>query len=117
VRDPGGRLILEEYRRMEEERRKRITAHLEKQGVAVPPGPGTWLRRAGAIYGRATSLLGTRVMLRIALSSGERASRRACAAIGPADRPDLIYLATLRAKSAGDLVDSLRQHLIDTRRR
>jgi hypothetical protein len=56
-------------------------------------------------------------MLRIALSASRRASRRACAHLGPLDRPDLAYLAMLRARSVGELRDALQQHLIDTRDR
>ncbi len=56
-------------------------------------------------------------MLRIVLSASRRASRRACASLGSSARPDLVYLATLRARNEGDLVDALRQHLIDTRPR
>ena len=116
LRDAGGRRILEDYMRMEGERRRRIGEHLERAGVVGSPGPGHFFRAAGALYGRMTSLLGTRVMLRIALSASQRASRRACARLGSPDRPDLLYLGSLRARSEGELADALRQHLIDTRR-
>ena len=101
---------------MEGERRRRIEQHLQKAGVATTAGPGPLFRAAGALYGRLTALLGTRVMLRIALSASRRASRRACARLGAPGPPDLQYLAGLRARSEGELLDALRQHLIDTRR-
>jgi len=115
VRDPGGRHIFEDYLRLEAERRRRIEDHLTSAGASLLPLPGLVLRAAGRVYGRLTSLLGTRLMLRIALSASRRASRRACASLGEQARPDLIYLATLRAKSEGELCLALRQRLIDTR--
>jgi hypothetical protein len=54
-------------------------------------------------------------MLRIVLSASARASRRACGSLGGPGEPERIYLATLRARNEGELLDSLRQHLIDTR--
>jgi hypothetical protein len=117
LRDEGGRAILEIYLRAEEDRRRRIERHLVRLG-AVPGTPlAALFGRAGAVYGRVTSWLGTRVMLRIVLSASRRASRRACASLGSSARPDLVYLATLRARNEGDLLDALRQHLIDTRPR
>ena len=55
--------------------------------------------------------------MRIALSASGRASRAACAALGAEATPDLVYFATLRARNEGDLLDALRQHLIDSRAR
>jgi hypothetical protein len=115
VRDPRGRNLLETYVGGEEDRRRRIRRHLEARGSAPPPGPARLFAALGRIYGRATSLLGTRVMLRIALSSAERAARRSCAFPGAGPRPDLQYLTALQARHVGELVDGLRQHLIDTR--
>ena len=69
---------------------------------------------AGRMYGRLTSVLGTRVMLRIALSASQRASKRACALLGDPADPEMVYLSTLRARNEGTLLDALRQHLIDT---
>ena len=117
LRDRDGRAILESYVRSEEDRRRRIERHLEGRGAAA----STRLRRlfggAGRLYGRATSWLGTRLMLRIILSASRRAARRACASLGADPRPEMIFLATLRARNEGDLLDAMRQHLIDTRPR
>lgn len=121
MRDDEGRRLLGENLRAEAERRRRIEEHLVRAGGAETPaasaGAGRLFRAAGGLYGRLTSLLGTRAMLRIALSSSRRASRRACARLGPEGRPDLSYLAMLRARNAGDLRDALQQHLIDTQAR
>ncbi len=115
LRDTAGRAILQEYLRNESERRRRIEEYLSRTGVRRPPGPGRLFAAAGALYGRVTSLLGTRVMLRIVLTASRRASRRACARLGPVERPEIAYLASLRARSEGDLLDALRQHMIDSR--
>ena len=115
LRDQGGRRILEDYLEREAERRRRIGDHLARAGQASGAGPGCLFRSVGTAYGLVTALLGSRVMLRIALSASKRASRRACEGVGPADRPDLVYLGTLRARSEADLRDELQQHLIDTR--
>lgn len=117
LRDAAGRAILQEYLRNESERRRRIEEYLARKGVPRPSGPGRLFATAGALYGRVTALLGTRVMLRIVLTASRRASRRACARLGPADRPEIAYLASLRARSEGDLLDALTQHLIDSRPR
>jgi demethoxyubiquinone hydroxylase (CLK1/Coq7/Cat5 family) len=117
LRDAVGRRILQEYLRNESERRRRIEEYLARKGVHRPSGPGRLFATAGALYGRVTSLFGTRVMLRIVLSASRRASRRACARLGPVERPEIAYLASLRARSEGDLLDALRQHLIDSRPR
>lgn len=115
--DPGGRALIETYIGAEEDRRRRLLRYLAGREVI----PGHFVRRlfatVGRIYGRLTASLGTRVMLRIALSGSRRAARRACAGLARSDEPDLVYLATLRARNEGDLLDSLRQHLIDTRPR
>lgn len=117
LRDAAGRALLEAYVRAEEDRRRRIERYLGTRGLAAPAGARRLFAAAGRAYGRITSLLGSRVMLRIVLSSSRRAARRACAAIGGEERPDLIFLTTLRARSVGELVDGLTQHLIDTRPR
>lgn len=113
--DPEGRRILADHLRAEEDRARRIARVLETRGLP----PATSLRRlfvlCGLAYGRLTALLGTRVMLRIVLSAGERAARGVCAAPEDAASPDLLYLTTLKARSREALVDRLRQHLIDTR--
>jgi hypothetical protein len=117
LRDAGGKRLIEAYVRAEEDRNRRLERHLLGRG-AVPTAA---LRRtfalAGDLYGRVSSRLGTRVMLRIALSSSRRAARRACALLGDIGQPELRLLATLRARNEGDLLDSLSQHLIDTANR
>lgn len=115
LRDPEGRRILEAYLRGDEDRGRRIEGYLLARGLAPAPPVRRTFAVLGRIYGRLTSLLGTRVMMRIALSSGERAARRACHALGDHPKPDVLFLATLRVRNEGDLVDALRQHLIDTR--
>ena len=115
LRDPEGRRLLEAYLTAEADRGRRIARCLDGRGLAPAPVVRRLFALCGRVYGRVTALLGTRVMLRIALSSGERASRRACEALGGSPAPDLLYLTTLRARNEGDLVDGLRQHLIDTR--
>ena len=117
LRDPGGRRILEEYLRAEEFRAARIEQHLTKLGATATPSIRRVFRGAGRLYGFLTSRLGSRIMLRIALSASRRSARRACAALGDAGRPDLLFLATLKARNEGDLLEGLRQHLIDTRPR
>lgn len=114
LRDGRAREIIAAYLRAESDRRLRLTRFLEDRGVR----PGARVRRlfagAGSLYGRATAWLGTRVMLRIAVSSSRRASRGACAALGRAAIPDLLYFASLRARNVGDLLQDLEQRLIDT---
>jgi len=114
--DREGRAILESYLRAEEDRRRRIERHVAALGARPAGFVRALFGGGGTIYGRLTSWLGPRVMLRIVLSASRRASRRACSAL-ESTRPDLIYLATLRARNEGDLHDSLTQHLIDTRPR
>lgn len=115
MRDAAGRGLIETYLRAEADRRRRIERHLATSGAAPPAALRRLFAVAGAIYGRVSALLGTRVMLRIALSASGRASRRACARLDPAEsRPEMIYLATLRARNEGELREALRQHLIDT---
>ncbi len=114
LRDDPAREILVAYLRAESDRRLRITRFLEAHGIR----PGIRVRRlfagAGGLYGRATAWLGTRVMLRIAASSTRRASRGACAALGRAATPDLLYFASLRTRNVSDLLQDLDQRLIDT---
>jgi hypothetical protein len=117
LRDARGRRLIETYLRAEEDRRGRIERYLAGRGAAPATAVRSCFTAAGALYGRLTSRLGTRVMLRIALSASRRAARRACAGLGAEARPELLYFATLRARNEGDLLDSLRQHLIDTRSR
>ena len=90
---------------------------LVARGAPIAPGVRSLFAAAGGLYGRLTSLLGSRVMLRIVLSASRRASRRACALLGDPASPELVYLSTLRARNEGALVDELRQHLIDTAKR
>jgi DNA-binding GntR family transcriptional regulator len=113
--DAGGRACLEVYLAAEAERRRRLEEAIARTGFR----PAAALRRlfaaAGRAYGGVTSWLGTRVMLRIVLSASRRASRRACARLEAAPTAEQQYLAALRARNEGDLVEAVRQHLIDTR--
>ena len=115
--DREAREILGEYRRGEDYRGRRIKDLLAAGGTTTAAPVRALFSAAGRLYGRATSCLGTRVMLRIVLSASERASRRACAAVGAPASPEAQFLATLKARNEGELADSLRQHLIDTRPR
>lgn len=117
LRDPGGRAILDLYLKSESERHRRIGDVLLRLAAAPSPRVRSLFSAAGRAYGLVTSLLGTRLMQRIVLSASRRASRNACAALGADPRPDLIYLASLRARNEGDLRDAMMQHLIDTRAR
>ncbi len=113
--DPEGRRLVQVYLRSEEDRRGRVERRLAASGV-VPAAPlRHFFTAVGKLYGRITSCLGTRVMLRIVLSASRRASRSACVSLSAAADPDLRLLATLRARNEGDLLGALRQHLIDTR--
>ncbi len=114
LHDPEGKRLIENYLRAETDRRRRIERYLGARGAPIPRAIRWLFAAAGTLYGRFTSLLGTRVMLRIALSASRRASRRACALLGNASDPELVYLSTLRARNEGELLDDLRQHLIDT---
>ena len=114
LRDPEGRRLIENYLRAETDRRRRIERIITARGGAVPRPVRSLFSSAGSFYGRLTSLLGTRVMLRIALSASRRASRRACSLLGGPSDPEIVYLSTLRARNEGTLFDDLRQHLIDT---
>ena len=96
------------------DRRKRIEKYLSGHGTPASPAVRFLFAAAGNAYGRATAVLGTRVMLRIALSASRRASRQACARLGDPANPELVYLSTLRARNEGELLDALSQHLIDT---
>jgi hypothetical protein len=114
LRDPVGRRLIEKYLVAEADRRKRIERYLADRRRPIPPLVRSLFAAAGSLYGRVTALLGTRVMLRIALSASRRAARRACVLLGdPTDR-EIAYLSTLRARNEGALLDELRQHLIDT---
>lgn len=117
VRDEAGRRLIDRYLSAEGDRRRRIERILEARAAPVSAATRSLFRAAGGAYGRLTSLLGTRVMLRITLSASRRASRRACTLLGERNDPDLLYLATVRARNEADLRDDLQQHLIDTRPR
>jgi len=117
LRDPDGTKVIETYLRAERDRRSRVERFLVARGAPIAPGVRSLFAAAGGLYGRLTSLLGSRVMLRIALSASRRASRRACALLGDPASPELVYLSTLRARNEGALLDELRQHLIDTAKR
>ena len=117
IDDPEGRAILETYLRGEAYRGRRIADLLAAGGVTAPAAVRALFSAVGRLYGRATSWLGTRIMVRIIMSASQRAARRACAAVGAAAPPEAQYLATLKARNEGDLADSLRQRLIDTRPR
>ncbi len=114
LRDPEGRRLIENYLRAESDRRTRIERVLAGRGEAIAAAPRLLFRAAGRTYGGLTALLGTRAMLRGALSSSRRASKRACALLGTASSPELAYLSTLRARNEGTLRDDLLQHLIET---
>jgi len=114
VRDAGGKRLIEKYLVAELDRRRRVEKCLSGRGAPASTAVRSLFAVAGNAYGRATSLLGTRIMLRIALSASRRASRQACARLGDSPDPELVYLGTLRARNEGDLLDALSQHLIDT---
>ena len=115
--DAGGRACIESYLAAEALRRRRLEEALARTGGRPVAALRRLFAAAGRAYGRLTSWLGTRVMLRITLSAGRRASRRACSCLAAAATPERQYLAALRARNEGDLVEALRQHLIDTRPR
>jgi len=117
LEDPQGRSLLQAYLRAEEDRGRRLALYLADRGAVPSASLLSFFAGLGRIYGRVTSRLGTRIMMRIALSASGRASRGACAALGASPTPDLVYFATLKARNEGDLLDALRQHLIDTRPR
>ncbi len=112
--DAEGRRLIEDYLRAETDRGRRIEHRLAGRGAAASPPVRALFAAAGGTYGRLTSLLGTRVMLRIALSASRKASKRACTLLGDPADPEMVYLSTLRARNEGELLDGLRQHLIDT---
>src|SRR6267143_5462438 len=113
LQDTGGRRLLENYLRAEIDRRERIERCLSVRDVEASPLMRSLFSGAGRLYGRLTSVLGTRIMLRIALSASTRASKRACSLLGVPSNPELVYLSALRARNEGELLDGLRQHLID----
>jgi hypothetical protein len=114
IGDDPARGMIAGFLAAEADRRLRMLRFLEDRGLR----PAAGLRRlfvfAGRSYGRVSSWLGDRVMLRIAASSIGRAGRAACAALDRAVAPDLVYFASLRARHAGDLRQDLEQRLIDT---
>jgi hypothetical protein len=114
LRDAGGRGLIETYLEAESDRRRRVLAYLFGQGVSASPAVRSLFAAVGSAYGRVTSCLGTRVMLRIALSASRGASKQACARLGDPAGPDVVFLSTLRARNEGELLDGLMQHLIDT---
>lgn len=114
LRDAEGKGLIESYLEAESDRRKRVLAYLSGQGASASPAVRALFAALGSAYGRATSCLGTRVMLRIALSASRGASKQACASLGDPAVPDIVFLSTLRARNEGDLLDGLTQHLIDT---
>lgn len=114
LRDAGGRELIESYLAAETDRRRRVLAYLAGQGVSASPAVRSAFSVLGTAYGRLTSCLGTRVMLRIALSASRGASKQACARLGSQAGPDLVFLGTLRARNEGELLDGLTQHMIDT---
>lgn len=118
LRDAQAAAILEAYLTGERFRASQIELYLGRKGLEPASFVRFLFRSFGRIYGRITVLLGTRLVLRIILSASKRASRGACASLGSEESPpDLVYLNTLRARNEGDLLDNLRQHLIDTRPR
>lgn len=114
LRDDGGKELIETYLKAESDRRRRVLAYLSGQGASASPAVRSLFAAVGSAYGRVTSCLGTRVMLRIALSATRGASKQACARLGDPAGPDLVFLSTLRARNEGELLDGLTQHLIDT---
>ena len=117
LRDANACAILETYLKGERFRASQIERYLGRQGLEPASFIRFLFRGIGRLYGRITALLGTRLMLRIILSASKRASRGARADLGNEAPPDLVYLNTLRARNEGDLLDNLRQHLINTRPR
>ena len=114
LRDAGGTRLIETYLEAERDRRRRVLAYLSGQGASASPAVRSLFAALGSAYGRVTSCLGTRVMLRIALSASRGASKQACARLGDPAGPDVVFLSTLRARIEGELLDELTQHLIDT---
>jgi hypothetical protein len=114
LRDPEGRRLIESYLQSECDRRARIERYLASRGAPLSPLLRSFFAAAGTLYGRLTSLFGTRFMLRTALSSSRRAAKRACSLLATGRSPEIVYLSSLGARNEGDLVDKLRQHLIDT---
>ena len=117
LRDAEACAILETYLRGEDFRAAQIEHHLRRQGLEPAAIVRLLFRGIGRIYGHLTALLGTRLMLRIVLSASRRAARGACRKLAEQSSPEVVFLDTLRARNEGDLLDTLRQHLIDTRAR
>ncbi|PYT16793.1 MAG: hypothetical protein DMF51_03830 [Acidobacteria bacterium] len=114
LRDVEGRRLIEDYLSAEIDRGRRIERRLAGRRVVPSSVMRAVFTAAGRLYGILTSVLGTRIMLRITLSASQRASKRACALLGRPSDPEIVYLSTLRARNEGELLDALRQHLIDT---
>jgi len=117
LRDEDAGAILANYLKGEKFRTAQIELYLGRQGFEPASVLRHFFRWLGRIYGHLTALLGTRIMLRIVLSVSGRAARGACGKLAEQVSPDLVYLNTLRARNEGDLLDTLRQHMIDTRPR
>src|SRR5262249_32097298 len=77
LRDPEGKRLIESYLQAEIHRQKRLERYLAARGASLSPAIRALFVAAGSAYGRLTSHLGTRVMLRMTLSSSRRAARRA----------------------------------------
>ena len=114
LRDAEGRRLIEDYLRAEFDRGQRIERRLAGRHVMLSSVTRALFSATGRLYGIITSIFGTRIMLRITLSASQRASRRACALLDNLADPEIMYLSTLRARNEGELLDALRQHLIDT---
>src|SRR5213594_1103952 len=104
LRDPEGKRLIENYVRAEADRRRRIERYLAARSAPIPRGVRRLFTAAGTLYGRLTSILGTRVMLRIALSASESASRPSCGLLGDPSEPEIAYLAAMRARNECRLV-------------
>src|SRR5262249_15745971 len=114
LRDPEGKRLIESYLQAEIHRQKRLERYLAPRRASPAPAIGAVVVAAGSAYGRLPRDLGTRVMLRMTLSSSRRAARRACGLLGAAADPELVNLSALRARNEGELSDDLCQHLIET---
>lgn len=115
LRDAQACAILRTYLKGEEFRAAQIEHYLRRQGLEPAAVVRLLFRGVGRLYGCLTALLGTRLMLRIVLSASCRAARGACEKLDRQGPPEVVFLNTLRARNEGDLVGSMRQHLIDTR--
>jgi hypothetical protein len=114
LRDANACAILTNYLEGEKFRAAQIEHYLRRQGLEPAAVIRGLFRGIGRIYGRVTALLGTRLILRIILSVSVKATRGACASLAAEESPEIVFLNTLRARNEGDLLDALRQHMIDT---